>query len=152
MGRLAGANKVKLEISIIPKQRSRAEGISRVDSLAILINEGSASGSEIVAGALQDYKRAIIIGKKSFGKGSVQAIIPLVDGSALRLTTSHYFTPSGKIIQGKGVIPDISVEENKLPETKWYRGEKGEENPCCPVCNYFLTCGEKVKKEKCEKK
>jgi len=86
--------------------------------LAILINEGSASGSEIVAGALQDYKRAIIIGKKSFGKGSVQTVIPLGDGAALRLTTSYYFTPSGKIIQGKGVTPDILVEENKLPDTK----------------------------------
>ena len=78
--------------------------------LVILINEGSASGSEIVAGALQDYKRAIIIGTKSFGKGSVQTVIPLGDGSALRLTTSHYFTPSGKIIQDKGVIPDILVK------------------------------------------
>jgi len=86
--------------------------------LAILINEGSASGSEIVAGALQDYKRAIIIGKKSFGKGSVQTIIPLEDGAALRLTTSHYFTPSGKIIQGKGITPDILVEEEKEPEGK----------------------------------
>jgi carboxyl-terminal processing protease len=86
--------------------------------LVILINEGSASGSEIVAGALQDYKRAIIIGKKSFGKGSVQTVIPLGDGSALRLTTSHYFTPSGKIIQGKGITPDILVEEGKIPDTK----------------------------------
>ncbi|MDD5465240.1 MAG: S41 family peptidase [Candidatus Omnitrophica bacterium] len=84
--------------------------------LVILINEGSASGSEIMAGALQDYKRAIIIGAKSFGKGSVQTVIPLGDGSALRLTTSHYFTPSGKIINGNGVTPDILVEENKEPD------------------------------------
>jgi len=85
--------------------------------LVILINEGSASGSEIVAGVLQDYKRAIIIGNKSFGKGSVQTVIPLADGSALRLTTSYYFTPSGKIIHGKGVIPDIIVEEKESLET-----------------------------------
>jgi carboxyl-terminal processing protease len=82
--------------------------------IVVLINEGSASGSEIVAGALQDYKRAIIIGIKSFGKGSVQTIIPLSDGSALRLTTSKYFTPLGKEIHGKGVLPDITVEEGTI--------------------------------------
>ncbi len=84
----------------------------------VLINEGSASGSEIVAGALQDYKRAIILGTKSFGKGSVQTVIPLRDGSALRLTTSKYFTPLGKEIHGKGVIPDIVVEEVRIEPQK----------------------------------
>lgn len=92
--------------------------------LAILINEGSASGSEIMAGALQDYKRAIIIGAKSFGKGSVQTVIPLGDGSALRLTTSHYFTPSGKIINNQGVQPDITVEEIKPVEPDQNQNEK----------------------------
>lgn len=82
--------------------------------MAILINEGSASGSEIVAGCLQDHKRAIIVGIKSFGKGSVQTIVPLSDGSALRLTTSRYFTPLGKEIHNKGVIPDIVIEDGKL--------------------------------------
>lgn len=82
--------------------------------MAVLINEGSASGSEIVAGCLQDYNRAIIVGIKSFGKGSVQTVIPLRDGSALRLTTSKYFTPLGKQIHGKGVLPDILVEDGKI--------------------------------------
>ncbi|MDD4954218.1 MAG: S41 family peptidase [Candidatus Omnitrophica bacterium] len=82
--------------------------------MVVLINEGSASGSEIVAGCLQDYKRAIIVGVKSFGKGSVQTVIPLRDGSALRLTTAKYFTPLGNQIHGKGVIPDIAVEAGKI--------------------------------------
>ena len=86
--------------------------------MAVLINEGSASGSEIVAGSLQDYKRAIIVGTKSFGKGSVQTVIPLSDGSALRLTTSKYFTPSGKVIHGNGVKPDIVVEAGEVKLSK----------------------------------
>jgi len=91
------------------------EGQPLIDMpMAILINEGSASGSEIVAACLQDYKRAIILGTKSFGKGSVQTIIPLNDGSALRLTTSKYFTPLGKVIHNIGVLPDIVVEEGKI--------------------------------------
>lgn len=85
--------------------------------MVVLINGGSASGSEIVAAALQDYKRAIILGTKSFGKGSVQTVIPLSDGSALRLTTSKYFTPLGKQIHEKGVMPDIVVEEGKIELT-----------------------------------
>jgi len=98
--------------------------------LAILINEGSASGSEIVAAALQEYKRATILGVKSFGKGSVQTVIPLSDGSALRLTTSKYFTPSGKEIHGKGVIPDIIVEMQTSKEEQEIIEESGsDENP-----------------------
>ncbi len=91
--------------------------------IAVLINEGSASGSEIVAGAFKDYKRAIIIGTKSFGKGSVQSVIPLSDGSALKLTTSKYFTPKGKEIHGKGIMPDIVVEEDKQGVSKEVKNE-----------------------------
>lgn len=86
--------------------------------MVVLINEGSASASEIVAGALKDQKRALVLGTKSFGKGSVQTIIPLEDGSALRLTTALYFTPSGVTINEKGIHPDVVVEEKKPPADK----------------------------------
>lgn len=86
--------------------------------IVVLINGGSASGSEIVAGAFKDAKRAIIVGVKSFGKGSVQSVIPLPDGSGLRLTTAKYYTPSGVSIHGVGIVPDVVVERIDPPEEK----------------------------------
>ena len=84
--------------------------------LIILVNGGSASASEIVAGALQDLNRAIVLGTPTFGKGSVQTIIPLTDGSALKLTTARYYTPSGRVIQENGIEPDILVEMEPIKE------------------------------------
>lgn len=82
--------------------------------IIVLINGGSASASEIVAGALQDHKRAIILGEKSFGKGSVQTVIPVPSDGAIRLTTSRYYTPSGRSIQAEGIAPDIEIEPAKV--------------------------------------
>ncbi|WP_293268057.1 S41 family peptidase [Neptunomonas sp.] len=86
--------------------------------MVVLINSGSASASEIVAGALQDHKRAVIMGTGSFGKGSVQTILPLTQRRALKLTTARYFTPSGRTIQAKGIQPDVVVEEAELKKVE----------------------------------
>lgn len=93
--------------------------------MIVLVNSGSASASEIVAGALQDHKRALILGERTFGKGSVQTIMRLADESALRLTTAKYYTPNGRSIQAKGIEPDIAVKRIFKP----VEPEKGKEQP-----------------------
>lgn len=86
--------------------------------IVVLINEGSASASEIVSGALQDQQRALILGRNSFGKGSVQTLLPLNNGGAIKVTTARYYTPSGRSIQAEGIIPDIKIDQVKIEKLK----------------------------------
>ena len=109
---------------IVSTRSRRAEDTQRFNArpgdvanglpMVVLVNGGSASASEIVAGALQDHGRAIILGTKSFGKGSVQTIIPLTGHGAMKLTTARYYTPSGRSIQAVGIEPDIVVEQARI--------------------------------------
>jgi carboxyl-terminal processing protease len=120
--------------------QSTAEGTEPDYPLVLLINEGSASASEIVAGALHDHGRALLLGERTFGKGSVQTIIPLSDHSGLRMTTARYFTPSGTSIQARGIAPDIEVPDLELSESK-PKGHYRERD----LENHFEAQGEKAK-------
>jgi len=94
--------------------------------MVLLVNGGSASASEIVAGALQDHKRAVVMGQKTFGKGSVQTILPMSNGTAIKLTTARYFTPSGRSIQASGIVPDITTDLLKLEKIEENAGQVKE--------------------------
>jgi carboxyl-terminal processing protease len=125
--------------------------------LIVLVNGGSASGAEIVAGAIQDQGRGIIVGTQTFGKGSVQTIIPLKDGSGLRLTTARYYTPNGRSIQAKGIVPDIIVkpsgpEEEKEALASKFPAEKDLERHLTDVEKGVSKEKEKSKKEEVKEK
>ena len=120
--------------------------------MVVLVNGGSASASEIVAGALQDHKRAVIMGTQTFGKGSVQTILPLGNSTAIKLTTARYYTPNGRSIQAKGIVPDIILDDGsssrdpglKLRESdldKHLSNDRSKDEkaaaPSAPVANAF---------------
>jgi carboxyl-terminal processing protease len=111
-------------------QRWDAKGTDLIDGLplVVLINGGSASASEIVSGALQDHRRAIIVGTRSFGKGSVQTVIPMGNDGAIRLTTARYYTPSGRSIQGLGIAPDVPVQETREDEVHYLPDREADLN------------------------
>ena len=128
------------------KKRSDFDGLDMV----VLVNKGSASASEIFAGAIKDNKRGVVVGVTTFGKGSVQTVIPLKDKSALRLTTAAYFSPSGRCIREKGIEPDIYVEKKKLREKKVEKDKEQEKKE--ELFKKVKTDDRKPKKKKDDKK
>jgi len=138
------------------------DGVKKVP-MVVLVNGGSASASEIVAGALQDHKRAVIMGTQTFGKGSVQTILPIGNGTAIKLTTARYFTPSGRSIQAKGIEPDIVVEDPAMPSDEGFgvreadlerhlsNGDSKEEPAAKPSDVIKPTPGDKTKSDKDKK-
>jgi len=99
----------------VEREQAHEDGTEPAYPVVVLVNGYTASASEIVAGALQDHKRAVIVGERSFGKGSVQTLYGLDDGAGLKLTIARYFTPSGRSIQGSGIVPDVSVRATARP-------------------------------------
>ena len=136
-----GRKKDKKEV-----EYSRGENPHKDFKLVVLVNESSASASEIVAGALQDHKRGIVVGKTTFGKGSVQTVIDMENKAGLKLTIARYYTPSGRTIQSKGIVPDIEVDRLDLAELN--KNKKSKALREADLENHLINeTGEPSKKE-----
>jgi carboxyl-terminal processing protease len=137
--------------SMETKSLAKDDGDEPTCFIVALVNEGTASAAEIVAGALQDNGRALVIGTQTFGKGSVQTVIPLEDGSALKLTTAKYYTPNGKSIQAEGIKPDVIVKYSRPPEdresTDDFIRERDLKNHIKPKRENGTNIDESIKKE-----